>query len=56
VRIAIHSQSAHEHPHLHHHILWAVFALIVLLLFFSRPVAGGARITSSGSIAAAQQR
>jgi hypothetical protein len=55
MRIAIHSQSTHEHPQLHHHILWAVFALIVLLLLFSKGVAGEAMITTSGTIAAAPE-
>jgi hypothetical protein len=52
MRIAIHSSSTHEHPHLHHHILWALFALIVLLLFFTRSVTGEAMVTTSGTIAA----
>ena len=30
MRIAIHTDSIHEHPQLHHHILWAVFAMIVV--------------------------
>jgi hypothetical protein len=42
VRIAIHTDSTHEHPHLHHHILWALLALIVFVLLFSRGVAGAA--------------
>ena len=55
MRIAIHSHATHEHPHLHHHILWAVIALIVLLLFFTRSVTGEAMVTTSGTIAAAPE-
>ena len=44
VRIAIHTDSTHEHPHLHHHILWAVFAMIVFMFLFVRGVAGAAMI------------
>jgi len=44
VRIAIHTDSAHEHPHLHHHILWAVFAMIVFMFLFARAVAGEPRL------------
>jgi len=42
VRIAIHTDSTHEHPHLHHHVLWAVFAMIVFMFLFVRGVAGEA--------------
>ncbi|SRR5258706_13836553 len=52
MRIAIHPRSTHEHPHLHHHILWALFVLIVLLLFFTGRVTGAAMVTTSGTIAA----
>ena len=40
MRIAIHTASTHEHAHLHHHILWALFALIMILLLASARVAG----------------
>jgi len=40
MRIAIHTDSIHEHPHLHHHILLAVLLLMVFLMLFSRTVAG----------------
>jgi len=56
VRIAIHTESAHEHPHLHHHILWAVFAMIVFMFLFVRGVAGEAMTTTSGTIAAAPEQ
>ena len=56
MRIAIHTDSAHEHPHLHHHILWAVFAMIVFVFLFVRAVAGEAMTTTSGTIAAAPER
>jgi hypothetical protein len=56
VRIAIHTHSTHEHAHLHHHILWAMFALILFLLLFSRSVAGETKVTTSGTIAAAPEQ
>ena len=52
MRIAIHTDSAHEHPHLHHHILWAVFAMIVFMFLFVRGVAGEAMTTTSGTMPA----
>jgi hypothetical protein len=56
VRIAIHTDSTHGHPHLRHHILWAaVVTLLFLLLLFSRSVAGEAMVTTSGTIAAAPE-
>ena len=55
MRIAIHRESTHGHPHLHHHILWAVFVLLVLMLFFTRTLAGEAMVTASGTIAAAAE-
>ena len=56
MRIAIHTESTHGHPHLHHHILWAIFALIVLLFLSTRSLAGDALVTTSGTIAAAPEQ
>jgi hypothetical protein len=57
VPIAIHPHSPDEHPHLHqahlhHHVLWAIFVLLVMLLL-SALVAADAIVTTSGTIAAA---
>ena len=51
MRIAIHTQSTHEHVHLHHHILWALFVLMILLLLFSRPVAGRTLVGATKAVA-----
>lgn len=56
MRIAIHSHSSDEHTHVHHHVLWAVFALMVLLLMLSRSVTSEANFTTSGAIAASPER
>jgi hypothetical protein len=54
VPIAIHPHSPDEHPHLHqahlhHHLLWAIFVLLVMLLL-SALVAADAIVTTSGTI------
>lgn len=55
MRIAIHSHSTHEHPHLHHHILWALFVFIVLMMLLSALVAADTTVTTSAVIAAAPE-
>lgn len=58
MRIAIHPHSSHEHPHLHqahlhHHVLWGILMILVLLLLLSALVTADATVTTSGTIAAA---
>ena len=40
MRVVIHPQTAHEHPHLHHHILWALFAMMVLFMLLTAHITG----------------
>ena len=47
VRIAIHPDSSHEHPLLHHHLAWACFLFLVLMMLLSELVNGDARVTTS---------
>jgi hypothetical protein len=38
VRIAIHPDSSHEHPTLHHHLAWACFLFLALMMLLSELV------------------
>jgi hypothetical protein len=47
VRIAIHPDTSH--PPLHHHLAWACFLFLVLMMLLSELVKADARVTTSGS-------